>query len=141
MRALEVVKGQPALVLSAVVLQCCDFLDKGLFVGNPAVEGEVRTPSSVSARSSVVPFEASGRIRHKVSVNQGQSVNSGFAVDVWRPNPFNTATHAVTDLPVDHLFEGIQVDVAVRDTDAYIFRLGYNITLLGRIVPTKVIIL
>ena len=73
--------------------------------------------------------------------NQGQSVNSGFAVDVWRPNPFNTATHAVTDLPVDHLFEGIQVDVAVRDTDAYIFRLGYNITLLGRIVPTKVIIL
>ena len=71
---------------------------------------------------------------------QVESVNSGFAVDVWRPNPFNTATHAVTNLPVDHLFEGIQVDVAVRDTDAYIFRLGYNITLLGRIVPTKVII-
>jgi len=73
--------------------------------------------------------------------NQNQSVNSGFAVDVWRPNPFNSATHAVTNTPVDRLFEGIQVDVAVRDTDAYIYRLGYNITLLGRIVPTQVIIL
>jgi tetratricopeptide (TPR) repeat protein len=73
--------------------------------------------------------------------NQDHSVNSGFAVDLWRPNPFNSATHAVTDAPVDRLFEGIQVDVAVRDTDAYIFRLGYSITLLGRIVPTKVVIL
>jgi hypothetical protein len=41
----------------------------------------------------------------------------------------------------DNSHGGEQVDFAVRDTDAYIFRLGYNITLLGRIVPTKVIIL
>ena len=37
-------------------------------------------------------------------------------------------------LPVGNIFIGIDVDVAVRDTDAWIFRVGYNITLLGKIV-------
>ena len=66
--------------------------------------------------------------------NNGPSLNSGFAVDVWRPNPFGTGTDAFTHQPVGNLHTGLQVDVAVRDTDAWLFRVGYNILLLGRIV-------
>jgi hypothetical protein len=66
--------------------------------------------------------------------NQDQSINSGFAVDVWRPNHFATGTDAFTHLPVGNVFTGINVDVAVRDTDAWIYRIGYNVTLLGKIV-------
>jgi hypothetical protein len=69
--------------------------------------------------------------------NQGQSINSGFAVDVWRPNPFETGTDAFTNATLHNLFSGIQVDVAVRDTDAWLYRLSYNITLLGKIVFRK----
>jgi hypothetical protein len=66
--------------------------------------------------------------------DQDQSINAGFAVDVWRPNHFATGTDALTHLPVGNIFTGLNVDVAVRDTDAWIYRVGYNITLLGKIV-------
>jgi hypothetical protein len=66
--------------------------------------------------------------------DQDHSINAGFAVDVWRPNHFATGTNAFTHAPVSNLFTGINVDVAVRDTDAWIFRIGYNVTLLGKIV-------
>jgi murein DD-endopeptidase MepM/ murein hydrolase activator NlpD len=72
--------------------------------------------------------------------NQGNSVNSGFAVDVWRPNPFGSGTDAFSNAMLNNLFSGIQVDVAVRDSDAWLFRVGYNITLLGKIVFTRIII-
>jgi hypothetical protein len=66
--------------------------------------------------------------------DQDQSINAGFAVDVWRPNHFATGNDAITHSPVGNIFTGINVDVAVRDTDAWIYRVGYNITLLGKIV-------
>jgi len=65
--------------------------------------------------------------------NQNQSINSGFAVDVWRPTHFATGIDAFTHQPVGNIFTGIDVDVAVRDTDAFLFRVGYNISLLGKI--------
>jgi hypothetical protein len=34
---------------------------------------------------------------------------------------------------IDRIFTGISVDVAISDNDAFIYRLGYHITLLGRI--------
>jgi hypothetical protein len=40
----------------------------------------------------------------------------------------------LTNQSFNNLFSGIQVDIAVRDTDAWIFRLGYNIALLGKII-------
>ena len=73
--------------------------------------------------------------------NQGQSINSGFAVDTWRLNPFGSGTDVLTNQSFNHLFSGIQVDIAVRDTDAWIFRLGYNIALLGKIIYLPNIIL
>lgn len=66
--------------------------------------------------------------------NQGPSLNSGFAVNVWRPNPFATGTDAFSGSMLNDLFSGIQVDVAVRDTDAWLYRVSYNITLFGKIV-------
>jgi len=66
--------------------------------------------------------------------NQDQSINSGFAVDVWRPTPFGVGQDAVSLQPIGNIFNGINVDVAVRDSDAWIYRVGYNITLLGKIV-------
>lgn len=66
--------------------------------------------------------------------NQGQSIDSGFAVDAWRPNHFGSGTDVLSSRPVNNLFAGINVDLAVRDTDAWLYRVGYNITLLGKIV-------
>jgi hypothetical protein len=66
--------------------------------------------------------------------DQDASDNAGFAVDVWRPTPFATVGDLVTGQLVGNIFAGIDVDVAVRDSDAWLYRLGYNITLLGKIV-------
>jgi len=35
---------------------------------------------------------------------------------------------------VNNIFTGVNADLAVSDSDAWIYRLGYNITLLGKIV-------
>ena len=72
--------------------------------------------------------------------NQNQSINSGFAVDVWRPNPFGSGQDSFSNVPHTNLFNGIQVDVAVRDSDAWLYRLSYNITLLGKIAFGPIII-
>ena len=72
--------------------------------------------------------------------NAGPSVNSGFAVNVWRPNPFASGTDAHTNAPLTKLFSGIQADIAVRDSDAIIHRLSYNITLVGKVVFGHLII-
>ena len=66
--------------------------------------------------------------------NRNVSNNSGFAVDVWRPDHFDNGIDAFSHQPVGNLYTGLQVDVAVRDTDAWLYRVGYNILLLGRIV-------
>jgi len=70
--------------------------------------------------------------------DQDQSVNAGFAVDAWRPSPFSSGNDAFSGQPVGNIFTGIVVDVAVRDSDAWLYRVGYNITLEGRIVFTDV---
>jgi hypothetical protein len=72
--------------------------------------------------------------------DQDNSVNSGFAVNTWRPNHFETGTDLVSNQPISNIFTGINVDVSVRDSDAWIFKLGYNITLLGKIRFLPIII-
>lgn len=73
--------------------------------------------------------------------NAQESINSGFAVDAWRPNPFFTANDLATGTPASNLFAGIQADIAVRDSDAFLYRVGYHITLVGRMIFSPVIIL
>jgi hypothetical protein len=71
--------------------------------------------------------------------DQNQSVNAGFAVDAWRPSPFGTGNDAFSQARIGNLFSGVIADVAVRDSDAWLYRLGYNMTLLGRIVFIDVV--
>lgn len=94
--------------------------------GIPKPSGNIKTAFSLEEWA---PFASLSSI-----FNQNQSINSGFAVDVWRPTHFATGINAVTHQPVGNIFTGIDVDVAVRDTDAFLFRVGYHINLLGKIV-------
>jgi Peptidase family M23 len=71
--------------------------------------------------------------------NAGESNNSGFAVEVWRPNPFVTHTD-FSNTPVSNIFDGVQVDVSVRDSDAWLYSVSYNITLRGKIVFWPIVI-
>ena len=78
------------------------------------------------------PFVTLGSI-----FDQAQSINAGFAVNDWRPNPFDSGTDAVTGQTVNNIFTGVVADIAVSDSDAWLYRLNYNITLLGKIVFIK----
>ncbi len=69
--------------------------------------------------------------------DKNQAVNAGFAVDTWRPAVFGERAEATSSTMLGNLWRGIEVDVAVRDSDAIIHRLSYSISLIGRIVFTK----
>jgi len=45
-----------------------------------------------------------------------------------------SGTDVLANEAVTNIFTGVNADLAVNDTDAWIYRLGYNITLIGRIV-------
>lgn len=76
----------------------------------------------------IVPFAAISSAFEKAS----GGADFGFAVDDWRPNPFFSATDA-SGHPVSNIFTGIDVDIAVRNTNAVIHRVSYQITILGKI--------
>jgi len=65
------------------------------------------------------------------------STDVGVAVDVWRPSPFlNDDGTFITDFegnPITQPFKGIRVDVGIRNDQSILYRLSYNITLLGSI--------
>jgi hypothetical protein len=65
------------------------------------------------------------------------STDVGVAVDVWRPSPFrNDDGSFITDFagtPITQPFRGIRVDVGIRNNRSILYRLSYNITLLGSI--------
>lgn len=62
-----------------------------------------------------------------------QSINAGFAVNRWRPRHFLLGYTPFTAQPIKNIFSGLTVDVGIRDNDAWILKLSYNITLLGKI--------
>jgi hypothetical protein len=68
--------------------------------------------------------------------DQAQSVNAGYAVKEWRPRPYLTGGDAYSNgaNTINNIFTGIDVDIGVRDNDAWILKLGFYITLLGKIV-------
>jgi hypothetical protein len=73
-------------------------------------------------------------------VSQSAIFNIGLQLKVWRPNHFATGIDAFNNTTVGNIFTGINVDVRllVINTDDQVLSLGYNITLRGRIVFTKV---
>lgn len=65
--------------------------------------------------------------------DEHESIDAGYAVDRWRPRHFLVGFTPFTAQPVGNIFTGLTVDVGVRDNDAWILKLSYNITLLGTI--------
>jgi hypothetical protein len=61
------------------------------------------------------------------------TVDAGFAVDQWRP-AFNSGFDAVSGREVSRVFNGVDVDLAVRNDQATLHRVSYQITLIGTIV-------
>jgi hypothetical protein len=86
----------------------------------------------------IVPYAAISSAFEKVGRPVGipnglpSVADFGFAVDEWRPNPFFSATD-VNNRPVSNIFTGIDVDVAIRNTEAIIHRASYQITIIGKI--------
>lgn len=100
---------------------------------------QIQKPSNAAVAFQVeqwAPFAAVSSM-----FNQNVSVNSGFAVDRWRAIFDNNKVDAVTNQTLTNIFRSIEVDVAVRDIDAILHRVSYNITLLGKIVFNKADIL
>jgi hypothetical protein len=72
--------------------------------------------------------------------DKAQSIDAGFGVEEWRLHPFISTTDVFTNAPLTSVFAGMQVDLAVRDTDAWLNRVSYHITLLGKIVFAPIVI-
>jgi hypothetical protein len=62
--------------------------------------------------------------------DEHESVDAGYAVDAFRPI---FTTRGV----FNRIFDSLEVDLAVRDTDAFIYRVGYYLTLVGTIVEVE----
>ena len=62
-----------------------------------------------------------------------RAVNAGFAVDRWRVRPYANAVDAFTGQQRS-VYQGVELDLAVCNPDAILYRVGYQITLLGRVV-------
>jgi hypothetical protein len=75
------------------------------------------------------PFAA---VSSSFSREQG-TADAGFAVDQWRQQ-FNFGFDVVSNTEVDRVFNGLSVDLAVRNDKATLHRVSYHIDLIGRIV-------
>jgi hypothetical protein len=84
------------------------------------------TPSIVV--NQIAPYAAISSAFEKSS----GGADFGFAVDDWRPNPFFSGPD-VHGNHVSNVFTGIDVDIAVRNTQAVIHRVSYQITIIGTI--------
>ncbi|MFT3946097.1 MAG: hypothetical protein QM763_03905 [Agriterribacter sp.] len=65
------------------------------------------------------------------------AVNAGFSVNSWRPVPFKQLNGENNAPALKRIFNGVLIDVATRDIDAYLYRVSYQINLLGKIVFAK----
>lgn len=79
--------------------------------------------------SQWAPFVAvsAGREKH------AGAVDAGYAVEGWRAARFLSATDS-NGSPAFQIFQGIDVDLAVRNNHATFCRVSYNVTLVGKIV-------
>jgi hypothetical protein len=64
------------------------------------------------------------------------AVDIGFAVDVWRPTHFIQTYRDANSQLISNVFAGVDVDVAVINSNSNLQRVSYNFTLLGTIAFT-----
>jgi len=58
----------------------------------------------------------------------------------WRPGPFLSETDALSGNPVGNIFNGVVVNCTAADSDARLTLINYNVTLVGKIVFTQILI-
>jgi hypothetical protein len=75
---------------------------------------------------SSIPFATLSSI-----FDQHEAIDMGFAVDRWQMQT-RPGTEAGTGRTLQSLLSGMIVDVAVRDSDAVLHRVSYNITVQGK---------
>jgi hypothetical protein len=76
---------------------------------------------------SWAPFAAVSKVN-----NLGSSSNA-FAVEAWRPTPFDTVTKDWQGNPISNLYTGIDVDVQAMGADVAVKAVSYHVTLLGKL--------
>jgi hypothetical protein len=65
--------------------------------------------------------------------DQNQSIDAGFSVNSWSLQFSEGEVDVITGAMVGMLWNGFNVDLAIRDTDAWLYRAGFTVTLLGKI--------
>lgn len=65
--------------------------------------------------------------------------DAGFAVDTWRPHPFSQGAFGGAGEVLNNIYAGIDVDIAVRNNQAWIYRISYEVTLIGLLAYYPVI--
>ena len=98
-----------------------------------ALDSEVAPPAGTHLAFDLVMWAPYAAVSGVTSSEQGFEVSGGFAVEDWRPTSFKPNLVDSGGKPVTQVFQGIDVDIAVL-YPSEIRGLGYNITLLGRIV-------
>jgi hypothetical protein len=103
---------------------------------------DVSTPLQSVITEFSIPPPAQGFTARGLSVSQWapyaaissqfhQGTDAGFAVDTWRPTPFAQGGHDGDGAVLNNIWQGIDVDIAVRNNDAWIYRVSYQLTLVG----------
>ncbi|MBA3284979.1 MAG: hypothetical protein H0U27_07965 [Nitrosopumilus sp.] len=69
--------------------------------------------------------------------DKNTAVNAGFSVNTWRPVPFARINGENNAPTLNRIFKGILIDVATRDIDAFLYRVSFQINILGKIVFAK----
>jgi hypothetical protein len=134
------------LILSGVAVINLKGIDSNWVRETVLLRPDIRTPILFAIRTHQFPVPADELFTPQFEVNQyvlhgtlstifndENSVNAGFSVDNWQPHPFAVDTDVFTNAQMTNLFDGIEVDVAVSDSDGFIYGLSYHITLLGKI--------
>jgi hypothetical protein len=106
-------------------------------LGRAAGEYRITRPPGAEGRDYFIAFqvEQSAPFAAPSAIsNPGLSAEFGFAVDNWRLRGEPQPPDAFSGRSLPNLFNGIEVDVAVRNKGATIHRVSYNIALLGKIV-------
>jgi hypothetical protein len=115
------------------------------------ISQDLQAPLKLVAQEFSIPAPAGGYSSYALSVSQWApyaaissafhqgTEDAGFAVDTWRPHPFNQGAFSGAGEVLNDIYAGIDVDIAVRNNQAWIYRISYQVTLIGLLAYNPVI--
>jgi hypothetical protein len=93
-----------------------------------------------SSRAPAWPWMAAAPVKAPESLAESQMRQLDNQVRNWKTSPYKNGTDVFSQKSVTQIFDGIVADYSVADQNTAWYGVSYNITLLGRIVFTHVII-